>query len=131
MLECLRLTVLRTLQEQFALARHALIEGQGGRSFQGVDDALRREQIFLLLRNALAGFVEESRGNVAGVDLQVANLAQWGLPGSKTARIVEGAFEQVALNDFVDDSRFGCERGGNRIARDDDAESGFNPDQAR
>ncbi len=130
-LQRLRLAVLRTLHEQFALPRHALFKGKGGGGFHSVDDALRREQIFLLLRDAFAGCVEESGRQLARVDLEVANLAQRRILRGECACIVEGTVEQVALDDLIDDAGFGRLRGGHRIARDDDAERGFDADQAR
>ena len=116
MLQRLRLAVLCALQEQLALPRHAFVEGQGGGRLQGVDDALRREQILLFLGNALASFVEVAGRKLAGVDVDVANLAQRSLPFSELASIADGAFEQIAVDHFVDHAGFRSLARGDGIA---------------
>ena len=73
-------------------------------------------RFFFSFGDALARLVEEAGRKLAGVDVEVANLAQRCLSFGKLAGIADRALEQIAVDYFVDHAGFRGVRRRDRIA---------------
>ena len=121
------------LFEDRALALQALVERQVRRRFDRVDRAQRR---FLAARAFLDGAAvlgEERRiaARVGEFVVAVADATASGAARGGALGEADGAVEQVALDDLVDDAeRLGLRRA-HEIAGGDHVERGFGADEAR
>ena len=88
--------------EDVAFRRHTFVEGFGRRDLDAVDTGKRCQQA---ARTAFPGFAHFGEDLGVGVgDGKVADLAKLSTLSDQLLRIGDGAFGQIARDDFVDDA---------------------------
>ena len=119
------------LPEQFALALERLVDWQFDRGFEATDDAVRGDLAPRPGVHPLAGLLEKARLDGCRVDHDVADTLERRAGFDEFPGIADRAFEQIAFDDLVDEAHVVGLARGNRIARGDDVQSGFDAGDAR
>ena len=111
----LRLIGEQALLEQFGFARQAFVERQPGGGFHRIDGRLRSHQLRCVLRAASRGRCETA-GSQLVPSFRADRALRRGRCPTFDLRERDGACQQIACHDLVDDAVLKRVRGADRIA---------------